>query len=94
MGGLVAQADGVAERGLIELQGLFAGWDYRTAIGKSRNKSTANVKRGYLDEDLIQQGVFNGLINPFGPQTAAGQAAIEAAQINADTVGDVTSPTK
>ena len=47
-----------------EMQGLLAGWDYRTAIGVSRNKATADVKHGYLNDDLIQQGVFNGIINP------------------------------
>ena len=78
--------DTTTERGLVELQGLLAGWDYRTAVGVSRNKSTSSVKSGYLNDDLIQQGVFNGIINPFGDQTPAGLAAIDAAQINASTL--------
>ena len=78
--------DTTTERGMLEAQGLFAGWDYRTAIGSSKNKSTASVKRGYLDDDLVKLGVWNGVINPFGPQTAAGQAALDAATINAPTL--------
>ena len=35
---------------------------------------------------MMQQGVWDGIINPFGDQTAAGQAAIDAAQVMADTV--------
>jgi iron complex outermembrane recepter protein len=73
------------QRAMVELQGSFAGFDYRTALGQSKNKSTASVIRGYVDDDLIQQGIFDNLINPFGDQTAAGTAAIEAAQVNAPT---------
>ncbi|HYE71179.1 MAG TPA: TonB-dependent receptor, partial [Aquabacterium sp.] len=77
--------DTKTERGMVELKGTIAGMDYQVAGGKSRNTSTASVKRGYVDDDIIQQGVWNGQINPFGDQTAAGQAAIEAAQVNAPT---------
>jgi len=74
------------ERGLIELKGTVRDWDYKAGAGISRNKSTASVKRGYVNDDLIQQGVFDGIINPFGAQTAAGQALIESAQVVADTL--------
>ena len=77
--------DTTTERAMLEAQGLLAGWDYRTAIGSSKNKSTASVKRGYVNDDLIQTGIWNGVINPFGAQTAAGQAAIDATQVVADT---------
>jgi iron complex outermembrane recepter protein len=78
--------DTTSERLMAELQGVMLGWDYKTAIGTAKNKSEASVKSGYLDDDAIQLGVFNGVINPFGDQTAAGQAAIDAAQINAPTL--------
>ena len=77
--------DTKTERGMVELKGAFGGMDYQAAIGKSRNTSTASVKRGYVDDDVIQEGIWAGLINPFGAQTAAGQQAIEAAQVNAPT---------
>jgi iron complex outermembrane receptor protein len=78
--------DTTTERGMVELQGTFAGFDYKTAVGQSKNKSTASVKRGYLDDDIIQQGVWDGVINPFGDQAAAGQAVIDAATVNAPTM--------
>lgn len=77
--------DTTTSRAMVELNGLFAGWDYRTALGTTKNKSTASVKRGYVNDGLIRDGVFNGIINPFGDQTAAGLAAIEAAQVVAPT---------
>jgi iron complex outermembrane recepter protein len=77
--------DTTTERTMAEVQGILMGWDYRTAIGTSQNKSEANVKRGYVSDDQIALGIWNGVINPFGPQTAAGAAAIEAAQNVAPT---------
>lgn len=77
--------DTTTSRALVELSGLLAGWDYRTALGTTKNKSEASVKRGYVNDGMIRDGVFNGIINPFGAQTAAGQAAIDAAQVIAPT---------
>ena len=78
--------DTTTSRAMVELNGLFAGWDYRSALGTTKNKSTASVKRGYVNDSLIQRGVWDGVINPFGDQTAAGLAAIEAAQVVAPTL--------
>ena len=74
------------DRLLAELNGTFGGsWDYRTAIGQAKSKVTTDVSRGYLNESIMQAGHLSGAINPFGPQTPAGDAAIAAAQVNADT---------
>ena len=78
--------DTTTERTMAELQGIISGWDYRTALGTTQNKSEASVKKGYLNDELIARGVWNGVINPFGTQTAAGEAAIEAAQYSAPTM--------
>lgn len=77
--------DTTTDRTMIELQGLLAGWDYKTALGTTSSRSEASVKRGYVNDGLIRQGVWNGVINPFGAQNAAGLAAIEAAQVVAPT---------
>ncbi len=71
----------VTDRAMFELQGVLGGFDYRTAFGRSRHKSVLSVQRGYMNNDIMQAGVFNGVINPFGAQTAAGIAAIESAQL-------------
>ena len=78
--------DTTTERTMLAMEGLIGAWDYRTAIGNTKNKSTADVKRGYVNDGLIEQGVWNGIINPFGAQTAAGNAAIDAAQVIASTL--------
>lgn len=73
------------DRMMVEAEGVLGTFDYRAAVGRSQNKSTASVKQGYVNDEMMQQGVWDGIINPFGPQTAAGQAAIDAAQVAADT---------
>ena len=90
--------DTTTTRALFELEGVIAGFDYRTGFGQSKNKSVASVSRGYVNDSLMQEGVLNGTINPFGThdaanfgQSAAGLAAIEAAQVVADTsIGKAT----
>ena len=72
--------DTTTTRTTLEFVGLFGGWDYKAALGTSKNKSTADVSRGYVNDGLIAAGVANGVINPFGAQSPAGLAAIEAAQ--------------
>ncbi len=84
--------DTTTDRLQVELEGVFGNIDYRAAVGRSTNKSTASVKRGYVNDQLMQDGIWAGVINPFGThaganfgQSAAGLAAIEAAQVVADT---------
>ncbi|WP_418320921.1 TonB-dependent receptor [Piscinibacter sakaiensis] len=78
--------DTTTERMMLGMEGLFGDWDYRTAVGSTKNESEANVKGGYVNDTMIRQGIWNGVINPFGAQTAAGSAAIAAAQVNAPTI--------
>lgn len=80
-------------RAMVEAEGTFGSIDYKAAVGQSKNKSTASVKRGYVNDQMVRNAVFGGVINPFGThaaanfgQTAAGVSAIEAAQVVADTL--------
>jgi len=83
-----SESETTTERWLIEATGAFAGFDYRTALGNSKNKSTEGVTAGYTLNSIIAGGVANGIINPFGPQTAAGSALIASAQASgAATIG-------
>jgi iron complex outermembrane receptor protein len=82
----VSGDDTTTERYYVELTGLLFDWDYRTSLGRTTNESTASVKSGYVSDDIMQQGVIDGAINPFGPQSAAGTAAIASAQNAADTL--------
>ena len=78
--------DTTTDRLLFDVSGGVAGWDYRFGLGRSESESIASVSRGYLSDTIVQDGIIAGSVNPFGPQNAAGQAVLDAAQIVADTL--------
>lgn len=69
------------QRLVVSLKGVLAGWDYETAVSYNENKVTQNLF-GYSDGGIITKGVLDGVINPFGDQTAAGTALLESASLS------------
>ena len=68
------------QRFVASWDGSAGGWDYQTAL--TYNENTVTVKlSGYTDGAQINEGMISGVLNPFGPQTAAGLAFIQAAAI-------------
>ncbi len=86
-----SEDNSVNQRLLIDASGSFGAYDYHAAIGRAKSRSVAQVSGGYVNDSLMQQGVFDGVINPFGAQTAAGTAAIANAQVIADTMIGVST---
>jgi len=80
------------QRALVTFSGANAGWDYSTAFDWSENKGTQQVRGGEANyAEIAPGGVLSNLINPFGPQSAAGQALINSAYTNGNLeVGTLT----
>jgi iron complex outermembrane recepter protein len=73
----------VEQRLLLTFAGSNAGWDYAADLNLSKNTNDNRNVGGYPNEDVLAPGgVLSNLINPFGPQSAAGQALINSAYIN------------
>jgi iron complex outermembrane receptor protein len=73
----------VEQRILVTFSGSNAGWDYSTAFNYSKNHNDDRNVSGYPNEALLAPGgVLSDLINPFGPQTPAGQAFINSSYVN------------
>ncbi|MBA4342325.1 MAG: TonB-dependent receptor [Methylibium sp.] len=70
------------QRVVTGLTGALAGWDYDIALNHSVNTVRDRDTRGYVLYDKLLDGIASGLINPFGPSSAAGQALIESIQVN------------
>ena len=71
------------QRALITFAGSNGGWDYATAFDWSVNKGVQQVRGGEANYQTIAPGgILSNLINPFGPQSAAGQALINSAYTN------------
>lgn len=70
------------QRFLATLTGSHGDWDYQTSVSFNQNISTVFLDGGYPDTTLLTvtdgngDQVLNPAINPFGAQTAAGQAVI------------------
>jgi len=75
------QTQAVAQRVLVGVEGRVGGFDYQAGLARSTSTVTDALTDGYLSFDRVQQALLDGRINPFGPQSAEGAAAIEAAQL-------------
>ena len=81
-GGRVGQTDNVQQRLVLSLEGALAGWDYQAGLAFNQNRINDKLIGGFTDGNLIAAGVSSGIINPFGAQSAAGQAALNAAAVS------------
>ncbi|KFE46837.1 iron complex outermembrane recepter protein [Pseudomonas congelans] len=69
-----------SQRFLLNFDGLVGGWDYNVGASYNQNKVLSSLTDGYISDAAMLNGLANGTLNPFGPQTAAGQALIDANQ--------------
>ena len=71
------------QRALLSFSGSNNDWDYKINGNYSQNKSDQRWTGGIPDESLLApNGVLSNLINPFGPQSAAGEALINSSYMN------------
>lgn len=66
---------------LLTADGSVAGWDYSVSAAYNRNKVDQYLTSGYADGDMIGEGLLEGVINPFGDQTAAGTQLLQEAAL-------------
>lgn len=72
------------QRALLTFSGSNFGWDYTADLNYSENKAVQNAVADLPNEAVFYQadGNLSNLINPFGPQSAAGQALINSSYLN------------
>ena len=84
---------GVSDRLVASLSGSFAGWDLNGALTDARSKVTENLTGGYVNDVDIQNGINDGILNPFGMQDAAGAALLASSQVRGEVVQAVARNT-
>jgi iron complex outermembrane receptor protein len=62
--------------------GSHNGWDYDVGLNHSVNTIKDRDTHGYVLYDQLMQGIADGLINPFGPSSAAGIKLLDSIQVN------------
>jgi iron complex outermembrane receptor protein len=78
------------QRALLTFSGDNDGWNYTLNLNWSQNLNTDGNVAGYPNEAVLAPTsdpvtgvpIISNLINPFGPQTVAGQALINSSYIN------------
>jgi iron complex outermembrane recepter protein len=71
------------QRLLLTFSGKAAGFDYSASANYSQNNNNNRNVGGYPNEAVLAPGgILSTLINPFGPQSAQGQALINGSYIN------------
>ncbi|PRC94183.1 TonB-dependent receptor [Solimicrobium silvestre] len=81
------------DRFLIGAEGLLAGWDYKTGFMYAQSKATTTLTNGYLKDSGVLAGITGGIINPFGPQNAAGLAYLDSIALNGELYSGTTKRT-
>lgn len=79
---------------MLTADGSAGGWDYSVKLASNRNKVDQLLTGGYANGDIIGEGLLEGVVNPFGAQTAAGSALLDSALLTGllqTATGKVTS---
>jgi iron complex outermembrane receptor protein len=73
------------QRMLVTFAGENSGWNYSIALDWSQNKGVEQIRGGLANYAILApDNILSNLVNPFGPQSAAGQALINSAYTNGD----------
>ena len=76
------------QRALLTFSGTNFGWDYTLDLDFTENENTDSWTGGIPNEAVLAPtriptgGILSNLINPFGPESAAGQALINSTYMN------------
>lgn len=68
------------DRIVLSAEGEVLGWDYRAGLNYGRSKRDTRVGEGYILYSKAQEGFNKGILNPFGPQDAAGLEYLRSIQ--------------
>ncbi len=66
-----------SDRLVLASEGVLGAWDYNVGLSYSVSKATSAFTGGYLNDQRIIDGIGNGILNPFGAQSSAGDAYLK-----------------
>ena len=88
-GGRSTKDQNTSQRLVLSFDGLAKGWDYNFGASYNQNSVTESITGGFVSDSAMIDGIANGIINPFGPQSAAGQRLIDANQYHGQYISSV-----
>ena len=73
--------DNFTNRFILGAEGTLAGWDYKAAFMLNSARAQDTSAGGQYSEVALRAALKTGLVNPFGPNDAAGLAALQTANL-------------
>lgn len=73
--------DNLQGRWVAELDGRVGAWEMRQGLSLQLGRVTQQLRGGAYDEAAVAEGLNQGVLNPFGAQTAAGLALLREAEV-------------
>ncbi|RZT98226.1 TonB-dependent receptor [Rivibacter subsaxonicus] len=83
-GGRTGETENVQQRFVGSVEGVVASWDYQAAFFYNENEVIDKLIGGYNNDQMITDGITGGILNPFGPQTAAGTQYLQDAALRGE----------
>ncbi|MFG6428821.1 TonB-dependent receptor domain-containing protein [Roseateles sp. LYH14W] len=71
----------INDRIVLSAEGSVFNWDYRVGLNYGHSQRDTRVGGGYILYSKAQQGFTNGILNPFGPQDAAGLEYLKSIEV-------------
>ena len=84
LGPRINETDTDASRGVIGAEGIAGDWNYNAALSYSNSNQRDNFVSGYVSAQRLEDAVASGLINPFGPSGAQGDALLAGTQVTGE----------
>lgn len=88
-----SQVDNDTTRLVLGAEGVFAGWDYKAGFATTDVNATSSFLSGQYSDTLLRAALKTGLVNPFGPNDAAGLAELKKAELTGTERSSKTSNT-
>ena len=74
----------INQRLVVNDEGRLDAWDYKTGLDVALSNRNIKLHQGILNGQALNTGISDGTINPFGAQSAAGQAYLDSISMNGD----------
>lgn len=71
----------INDRLVLAAEGSVWNWDYRVGLNYGHSQRNTATGGGYILYSKAQEGFTNGVLNPFGPQDAAGLAYLKSIEL-------------
>jgi len=81
LGERVSQVESTNARVLVGVKSSAANWDFDAALTLNDSRSKERYRSGYVDAGRLSAAIDTGLVNPFGPSGAEGNALLAASEV-------------